>query len=370
MKTRGRPVTIRIELSEAQREELRQVAREAVGRVSERAHFVLLSDKGKSVPEIAALMGYTVPTVYEWLRRYQRRGAEGLQDRPRTGRPPVCVLLVFIVAAQLCLTPGCYGYIDGAWTLRLVGIHLRERFQVMVSQSTVRRALRRARFSWGRPKLTLPEGRDPEAAAKLKRLAEVLADKDSTILSADECDVNLLPPVRGTWHPEGRQPKVATPGKNKKRGLFGAVNMRTGEWFYHLTERKRSVEFIGFLQEVVKAYSVGMIYVLVDNCSIHTSKATLKWLASNPRVQLVYLPAYAGHKYNPVEKVWWGLKGALANSSHKTLERLDEAIRRHFRRTTSEGMLALINSPVTRQAQADGEPARQGEPLEELLMAA
>src|SRR5512144_3249818 len=98
MKT-GRPSEIRITLNEAQREELRTLAREAIGRVSERAHFVLLSDQGKSVPEIGQLMGYSAQAVYPWLERYTRLGVAGLYDEPRSGRPPTEPHLVAIVQA-------------------------------------------------------------------------------------------------------------------------------------------------------------------------------------------------------------------------------------------------------------------------------
>ena len=77
MKT-GRPIEIRIELSDEQRQELRRLAREAIGRISERAHFVLLSDQGKSVPEIGALLGYSGQAVYPWLERYLKHGVAGL----------------------------------------------------------------------------------------------------------------------------------------------------------------------------------------------------------------------------------------------------------------------------------------------------
>ena len=99
MKT-GRPSEIRITLNDEQRQELRRLAREAVGRVSERAHFVLLSDQGKSVPEIGALMGYSAQAVYPWLERYQQQGVAGLYDEPRSGRPPNAPHLVAIVQAQ------------------------------------------------------------------------------------------------------------------------------------------------------------------------------------------------------------------------------------------------------------------------------
>jgi hypothetical protein len=57
---------IGIELPRDQRKELRQIACQAMGRVSECAHFVLLSDKGKSVPEMTELMDDSAETVCRW----------------------------------------------------------------------------------------------------------------------------------------------------------------------------------------------------------------------------------------------------------------------------------------------------------------
>ena len=69
--------------------ELRQLARQAVGRVSERAHFVLLSAQGYSAPEIGDLLDYDAQTVRIWLKAYQQQRCAGLADAPRSGRPPI-----------------------------------------------------------------------------------------------------------------------------------------------------------------------------------------------------------------------------------------------------------------------------------------
>ena len=61
---------LRITLDDTQRAAVRQFARQAVGRLSERAHFVLLSDQGLAPGEIGRLMGYSVNTVKHWLTRY------------------------------------------------------------------------------------------------------------------------------------------------------------------------------------------------------------------------------------------------------------------------------------------------------------
>ena len=85
----------------------------------------------------------------------------------------------------------------------------------------------------------------------------------------------------------------------------------------------------------------------------NTSKAVQQWLQTHERLQLVSLPSYASHKYNPTEKIWWHLKDAIsANRSFKVLAELDTALRRHFASLTPQTILRLINSFVARQAQA------------------
>jgi len=340
-------------LTDAQRKELGPAARQAVGRVCERIHFVLLSDQGHSPPEIGTLLGYDAATVRTWLTAYQTHGLAGLDDAPRSGRPRCEKHLVAIAQAQTSQPPPNFGYLQACWTIALLVTHLWRRFRVKVSAATLRRAVHAAGFTWHRPKLALIRKRDPLAAAKLAHLQAALADPQATVIAEDECDVQLLAVLRAMWQRKGEQACIPTPGQNAKRGVFGACDLRTGRWFYQLTARKRSVEFIAFLGTLLTAYPLGTIYVIVDNASLHTSKAVQEWLQANARVQLIYLPTYSGHQLNPVEKIWWDLKAEIAaNRGFKTLADLDQAIRRHFKQRSAAAILALINCDVVRQAQA------------------
>ena len=343
---------IRVTLTDEQRSELRQGARTTVGRVSERMHFVLLCDQGHAPPEIAAVLGYDVATVRTWLVAYQTRGIAGLNDAPRSGRPPREKHLVAIAQAQTSQPPPNFGYLQACWTIVFLAQHLWQRFRVKVSTSSLRRAVHAAGFVWTRPKLTLPHKRDPLAAEKTTQLQAALADPHGTLLAQDECDCHLLPVLRAMWQRRGEQASIPTPGHNAKRGVFGALDLRSGQWFYQLTEHKRSVEFIAFLTTLLSAYPQGVIYVIVDNASIHTSKAVKAWLAAQARLQLIYLPTYSGHQLNPVEKVWWDLKACIAaNHGFKTLAELDKAIRKYFANMTTQAMLTLVNCETVRQAQ-------------------
>src|SRR5260370_28670321 len=84
----GAPMALPLELNAEERKELRRQARRAVGRVSERIHFVLLRSRGYSLAQIADLYQIEERTVSHWLERYQAKGLAGPDERPRSHRAP------------------------------------------------------------------------------------------------------------------------------------------------------------------------------------------------------------------------------------------------------------------------------------------
>ncbi len=346
---------LHIQLNDIQRHELRLLARREIGRVSERLHFVLLSDAGKSPPEIGALLGYDAATVRAWLKRYQAEGVAGLDDEPRSGRPCKDPHLDDIVEAQAGQPPSVYGYLQTIWTVALLVLHLDQRYRVLASISRVRRVLHRIGMSWHRPKLCPAHRPDPQREVKEIKLAQILTDAHAAIIAVDECDCHLLAAVRAMWQRVGEQLRLPTPGQNRRRSVFGGLNIRSGQWHYQLSAHKRTADFIAFLNLLLVAYptgpDTGMIYVIADNASIHHSAALCHWLIVHPRIQMVYLPTYAGHLLNPVEKVWWQLKRFIAaNRNFHSLPELDAAIMRCLNAFTPQALLKLCNSDVVRRA--------------------
>lgn len=86
------------------------------------------------------------------------------------------------------------------------------------------------------------------------------------------------------WQRIGEQLRLPTPGHNQRRSVFGGLNIRTGQWHYLLTDHKRTADFIAFLTLLTQVYTTGLIFVIVDNASIHSSKALMTWLAEQPRL--------------------------------------------------------------------------------------
>src|SRR3972149_2441481 len=87
------------------------------------------------------------------------------------------------------------------------------------------------------------------------------------------------------------------------------------------------------------------ITMVLDNASIHKAKVGEKWLKEHPHLELLYLPTYSGHTENPVEKVWWRLKGHVAaNRLHGNIDSLVAAVHDFFAAFTPEAALQLAAS--------------------------
>jgi len=135
---------IHVQLTDEQRRDLRLRARREVGRVSERIHFVLLSDQGHSPPEIAELFGYCETVVRHWLKRYLAHGVEGLYDEPRSSRPPkMTETAQETLEEMVSQSPVRLGLWATVWTVSLLAMQLVPVVGSLLHGDTVRRHLHR-----------------------------------------------------------------------------------------------------------------------------------------------------------------------------------------------------------------------------------
>lgn len=326
-----------VRLTDDQRAELEQVSRQAVGRVALRAQMVLASDRGHGVPRIAALHGCGQDVVRAWLHRYRDHGVGALHDLPRGGRPPKDRLARQIVDAQASQSPRCAGLVQSCWTVALLAAFLAARFGLLLSAASVRRHLKGTGWRWRRPRLApasaLPHKRDPDAAGKAAAIAAALQQARRGwchLLFLDECDLHLLPVLRACWQ-KGPRLRVPTPGTNVKRAFFGALDAARGAFHRADHDRKLAVHFVAFLQQLADAYPVDPLVLVMDNVRMHDAKVVRAWLAANPRVSVLWLPKYAAHDANPVERIWGLMKGDVAaNRLAGGITELTLAARRFF----------------------------------------
>ncbi len=326
-------------LSDEEQTELKRMTRQEIGRVSQRAQMILLSAQRRTVPELATLFAVSRATVRFWIRRFETEGPAGLYDDPRSGRP--CKVTPDLEAAWGRLIQPAPQQVHPSsvatfWTTAMLVLALASQLRVAVCRSTVRNALRRLHLRWRRPRLTLPRTTDPDKARKQWALVQavITAGSEAVVLYADEARIQTLPLLQAMWQWLGQQIRIPTPGSNTTRAIFGALNLRTGQWSYLVRKRLQQEDFIAFLEYLLTVYPTQPIILLVDNYSSHTAHAVADWLRQHPRMQVHFLPKYCSH-LNPVEPIWLQMKNQIAaNRLYGSITLLLHAVDSFFAKMT------------------------------------
>lgn len=297
-------------------------------RVAVRLVMVVLSANGWSPAEIAALLHYHPGTVRRWINRHHSEGVAGLPDRPRSGRPRLGGPRLGERIAALLATPK-------AWTTTRIW---RALGQPTMSMATLYRRIRE-QARWRRPRLTAKSDPDHDSVCAAIRARVAALPTGSVVLAADETHLDWLAKIRACWMPKGMRYLIPTPGSNKRRTIFGAVNLHTGQFHYHLAVKGVSTVFCYFLGLLLAAYpDAPTIAVITDNGSIHHSKITRKWLAAHPRIQVIEGAKYSPQD-NPTERMWAALKNAIANTAPASMADRIRQAHAFFRHRTPEQML-------------------------------
>lgn len=77
-------------LSEIAKQELHEVYQNHPNfRVRQRAHAMLLSHQGYTINQMQAIFQINRDYISLWIDRFNAQGIDGLEDLPRSGRPPI-----------------------------------------------------------------------------------------------------------------------------------------------------------------------------------------------------------------------------------------------------------------------------------------
>lgn len=331
-------------LTEAERQEIKRMRRQEVGRVSLRAQLILLSEKHWTVPQLAVLLEMSRVTIRAWIDRFEYWGPAGLYDEQRSGRPrkmqrAVERTLTRWLAADPHSVPA--RFLATFWTIPRLILALLKRFHLQVCANTVRNLLHRLRLRWGRPRLAMPLQTDPQKREKQWAIVKAVgeAGPEAVVLYEDESRVQTLPLIRAMWHWMGQQPRVPTPGSNTARTILGALHIRTGQWSYRVRDHMSKEAFIAFREHLLVVYPTQTILVMADNYSRHTAHLVEAWRQEHPRLQLHLRPKYWSH-LNPGESIWLRMKNKIAaNRLFGAIQVVLRTVEAFFTRMTPEQAL-------------------------------
>src|ERR1700716_2558276 len=89
-------------------------------------------------------------------------------------------------------------------------------------------------------------------------------------------------------------------------------------------DRRTTLDFLSFMDDVIRSYPVRELHVVLDNLNIHKNEAAKQWLLRHPRVHFHYTPTHASWM-NMVECFFsiLGRRG-LSQSVHTSQRQLKE----------------------------------------------
>jgi len=306
MPNRVRTLTV----TDEQRAELRRRVRAkgAPAREAERARIVLLAGEGVPGVEIADRVGCSEPTVIRWRSRFDEHGLAGLDDAPRSGKPPTVPTEVRDRVLTLTLTEPPVELGITHWSSRLLADRLR-REGTPLSHATIARIWRHFDIKPHRSG-TFKFSTDPELEAKVRDIVALYLDppEKAVVLCVDEkSQIQALDRTAPILPIRPGLPATATHDyvRHGTTTLFAALEVATGKVVDACMPRHRHQEFLRFLKQVAKAYPRRRLHIVCDNYGSHKHPTVNAWLARNPRITLHFTPT-SGSWLNLVE-VFFGI---------------------------------------------------------------
>jgi transposase len=268
----------------------------------ERAKIVLAAAGGESSRSIAAELGIARDTARLWLRRYESEGLEGLEDRPRSGRPREVTPEVEAEIIEKTVEEAPPAEVATHWSSRLLGeamdLHHLTIWRVWQKYGLKPHQIRRFKLS-----------RDPRLIEKLHDVIGIYLNppENAVVFSFDEkSQIQALDRTQpGLPLKKGRAGTMTH--DYKRHGtttLFAALDVATGRVHHECMPRHRHQEFLKFMKQVEKSVEPGLdIHVILDNYATHKHEKVRRWLKRNPRVHFHFIPTGASW-LNLVERLF------------------------------------------------------------------
>jgi transposase len=305
----GIPEATLIILSSEERAELEGLARSTrtEHRLRQRARIVLLAAQGAATRAIGRAVGCTTGTASKWRVRYARDRLAGLDETGNRGAEAKYTAATDKRILALLDAPPPQGY--ARWTGPLLSAALGD-----VDVQYVWRFLRAQKIDLAGRK-SWCESHDPEFVAKAADVVGLYMapPENAIVICVDEKpSIQALERAQGYLKlPNGR----ALTGHShdyKRNGtstLFAAFDVATGKVTAAHKKRRRRVEFLDFMNDIVAAHPDTVIHVVLDNLNTHKPRND-RWLKRHPNVHFHFTPTRASW-LNQVE-IWFSILEGLS----------------------------------------------------------
>lgn len=256
-----------------------------------RARVILGLAADPSPSAVARGVGVDVKTVRRLRDRFLVEGLVGLEDRPRSGRPPrVPSPVRYETISLACGKPEDFGVpFRDVWTCESLARCILDRHPELgtFDASTAWRYLNAADVRPHHEELWL-HSPDPAFREKVAAICALYlcAPVGSVVLCVDE-----KTGMQALGRPYPVRP--AGPGRARRkdydyirhgtRALIAAFNPHTGKVFGRIGATRKADDLVAFMEELALQYPAGDVHIVWDNLNIHKDGPGERWTAFNKR---------------------------------------------------------------------------------------
>ncbi len=268
-----------------------------------RAHAILLSNQGYSIPSICGLYGVCRQTVARWFFRWEKHGICGLFDRPGRGRPKkLSVEQIDDTIKKIKNSPR---------SLKKILADLTRELNISISIDTLKCICKKAGLIWKRVRKSLRSKRNQDAfdAAheEIKQLIQQHEKNEIDLCYFDESGFTLEPCTSYAWQPKNETIEIPS-SKSKRLNVLGFVN-RDGQFESFVFEGSVTTSVVvGCIDSFADQIKKPTILV-IDNAPIHTSNEFNGHIESweEKGLTIYRIPPYSP-ELNLIEMVWRKIK--------------------------------------------------------------
>ena len=301
-------------------------------RHSRRAQVILLSAQGLTLEEISARSGLNRTNCMKWRKRFAVGGLDGLQDKPRKGRPPTITPWQRAQVIRLACERPSNG--ANAWSRR-------ELARVTgLGSTTVHRILEGASLKPHKVHHWCGKSPDPEFEPKQTDIIGLYLDppENALIFSVDEkSQIQALDRTQPELPLRPGNPKrhTATYTRYGTTCLLAALAVHEGTVEARCVDSNSRHVFLDFLKRLYRAHPHKHLHVIVDNLPLHKHPDVMEWVSRRRRLTLHFTPTYASW-LNQIE-IWFRIfsqdvvKGGIWRSKKELVDQIMLYIKRYNR---------------------------------------
>ena len=278
-------------------------------RFAERLMFIRMIYDGEPAESVAQKLGRSRATGYNWLKRWNFHGVEGLKPKFNGGRHPKLSSMEREELKSKLET-------KGNWTTKDARKLIADKFGKIYSGESVARILRSLGMRYAKP-YPRDYRRPNDAEAKLKRSVEASLEKLQDI----EIEENVLVGFLDECGPQSSANTVRFWSFGKALVVKDTSKYRANTFGFYapfgrsvvgFKEDSKKESVCSFLEDIEASNPDKKILLVLDNFPSHKAQVT-RIRAEELGIGLTYLPPYSPD-LNPIEQIWRGVKREVSEA--------------------------------------------------------